>query len=830
MRFLRRSALLAGSLGLVVTTAVALTPTVAGATTSASVSSVTVHGRLLVVPSERPGGHASYGVALADGDIVQVRGHFAPDARTGAIFDGRLGLPASVTDVLARRGTVGDPRQAALRLVDRRSLTLSVVGAPSVAEVAPAVTPTSHRQFVAAIDNRGSLTQTDAQLLGHVSTVGGYWQDESNGAISSLIVPATVKRYDTGITTTTDCGLGDGFFDVIQEAEARFPAFNPGAGDQLVLFVPPSCPSGGIVGEGTIGSSFASGGELIVKAGTAIDGTYAHETGHNYGFQHANARWSGTSMEYYGIYDVMGFALDGVNQLTALSTPFRVYQGITDPGEIQDVDLGDKTQPVHVTETIKPRSADVGLRSLSVVDPDTGERLYLDDRSGTGKDVGSAYAAGVGLQSGNGVLRYAAGVVITAAHATSGVDDLVLDASGHTSLGAGGTWTNASGTLSVHVTSVGSAGADVSVDFSPPQDFTTAATPVIGGDVSVGGAVTLDLGTWNPTPTTTTIRWTADGSPVPNTNDKTTFVPAAALVGKHLVATVTGSRLGFRTATVPSAAVTVSAGTIPVTAAPTITGTPQVGFVLHAHAATWGTTLSTVTGTWQWRADGVDIPGATAADYTVQAGDVGKAITLAERLTATGYQTVTPESLPTTAVPAPVISPAPTPTVSGTPMVGAPLTVTSGTWMTGVTLSYQWSVGGSPVAGATGTSYTPQAGDLGQTVTVTVTGTKLGYPDVTSTSADTAAVGLGVLTSTKPAIGGSALVAKRLTAEPGAWTSGTTFGYAWFADGVAIKNATAKKLLLTRAQRGKRITVRVTGSHPGYASRTLTSAKTAKVT
>ena len=43
-------------------------------------------------------------------------------------------------------------------------------------------------------------------------------------------------------------------------------------------------------------------------------------------------------MEYYGIYDVMGFALASrFNQLTALSTPFRVFQGITDPGEIQDV-------------------------------------------------------------------------------------------------------------------------------------------------------------------------------------------------------------------------------------------------------------------------------------------------------------------------------------------------------------------------------------------------------------------------------------------------------------------------------------------------------------
>ena len=97
-------------------------------------------------------------------------------------------------------------------------------------------------------------------------------------------------------------------------------------------------------------------------------------------------------MEYYGIYDVMGFALPpAYNQLTALSTPFRVFQGVTDAGEIQDVDLGTKTVAVHATATIKPRSDGSGLRSVRVVDPDTGETLYLDYRSGTGEDAGSAY-------------------------------------------------------------------------------------------------------------------------------------------------------------------------------------------------------------------------------------------------------------------------------------------------------------------------------------------------------------------------------------------------------------------------------------------------------
>jgi hypothetical protein len=264
MRVLRRSTLLAGSLGLVATSALALGPTTARAAQPSQPSgpaTVQVHGRLLVVPSERPGDQPSYGVALADGDIVPVSGSFDPSARTGAVFDGRLALPTSVTGSLARRTGVADSRRAALRLVDRRSLTLPLVGAPSV-EAAPAVAPpvtgTVHQQFVAALDNKGALGQSDAALLGHVSTVGGFWQDESNGAISSLAVPATVKHYNTAVATT-DCGLGDDFFSLVEEAEAKFPGIDPfGGTDQLVLFVPPACQGGSIVGEGTVGSSFAA--------------------------------------------------------------------------------------------------------------------------------------------------------------------------------------------------------------------------------------------------------------------------------------------------------------------------------------------------------------------------------------------------------------------------------------------------------------------------------------------------------------------------------------------------------------------------------------------
>jgi hypothetical protein len=518
----------------------------AGATTAPSVH---VHGHLLVVGPEVPGEQPAYAVALADGDIVPVRGRFGSDVRTGAVFDGRLAVPTSVVEDLSARGESGSA--AALTLVDRRSLTLSVIGTPAVTAAAPAVTATTHDQFVAAIDNLGALGQSDPQLLGHVTTVGSYWGEESNGAIAGITVPTTVTHYSTGLTTS-DCGLGSDFFSVVQEAADEFPAFDDFSGsDQLVLFVPPSCGSGSVVGEGTVGSSFASGGALVVKAGNAIEGTYAHETGHNYGFQHANARYAGTSMEYYGVYDVMGFALDGFNQLTALSTPFRVFQGITDPGEIQVVPIGDGRAAVRATATIRPRSDHTGVRSVRVKNPDTGQNLYLDFRSGTGQDTGAFYADtahGYYLSSSHGPVHYAPGVVITAARGNGGTDELVVDATGDTSLGSGDTWRNASHTLAVHVTSLGAA-AHVTVDYTLRS--LASAKPTISGRPRVGGTLTAKHGAWTPG-TTFAYAWYADGKRIRHrTSSKLTL--ARAQRGKHIKVKVTGTKPGYTRASRTSA-------------------------------------------------------------------------------------------------------------------------------------------------------------------------------------------------------------------------------------------------------------------------------------
>lgn len=65
------------------------------------------------------------------------------------------------------------------------------------------------------------------------------------------------------------------------------------------------------------------------------------------------------------------------------------------------------------------------------------------------------------------------------------------------------------------------------------------------------------------------------------------------------------------------------------------------------------------------------------------------------------------------------------PTIVGTAKVGTQLTSTNGTW-TGnpaPSFTYQWKAGGVAIAGATSSTYTPVAGDVGKTILLTVTGT-----------------------------------------------------------------------------------------------------------
>lgn len=65
----------------------------------------------------------------------------------------------------------------------------------------------------------------------------------------------------------------------------------------------------------------------------------------------------------------------------------------------------------------------------------------------------------------------------------------------------------------------------------------------------------------------------------------------------------------------------------------------------------------------------------------------------------------------------------------------------------------------------------------------------------------------------KPKLSGSARVGRTLTVRRGAWLASPTFGYRWLRGGKPIKGATRRTYRLHRADRGERISCRVTATN-----------------
>ncbi|WP_285137115.1 hypothetical protein [Microbacterium sp. lyk4-40-TSB-66] len=248
---------------------------------------------------------------------------------------------------------------------------------------------------------------------------------------------------------------------------------------------------------------------------------------------------------------------------------------------------------------------------------------------------------------------------------------------------------------------------------------------------------------------------------------------------------------------------------------PKITGTAQVGSTLTANPGTWdeGTTL-----TYQWmRNGGSYISGAKQPTYTLSAADAGAQISVAVTASKPGYSGARKTSAPTAVVAKGVLTSA-TPTISGTPAVGKTVTSAPGAWgPSPVTFTYQWLRGGASISGATSATYTPVAADAGTRLSVTVTGTKSGYTTKTATSTS-AVVANGALSGPVPTVTGTTKVGSTLTARAGTWAPApVTLTHQWLRNGVAISGATAATYKLTSADKGKRISVRVTGTKTGYA-------------
>jgi hypothetical protein len=221
-----------------------------------------------------------------------------------------------------------------------------------------------------------------------------------------------------------------------------------------------------------------------------------------------------------------------------------------------------------------------------------------------------------------------------------------------------------------------------------------------------------------------------------------------------------------------------------------------------------------------------DLNNPTAIDVFEQFSDLAGNIFIADygnnriqRWSSGGFTYWTAPADDTAAGPAAPVNTG-APQIQGTPTQGQTVTCTQGTWTNSPTgYSFVWQRNGSPISGATSSSYVIQAADVGQNLTCIVTATNAGGSGQASSAAVVPVASVQApVNQTRPAITGTAAVANVLSCSQGTWTNSPTgFAYQWIRNGTTVVG-TASSYTVQPADAGQALTCAVTASNAGGAT------------
>lgn len=146
------------------------------------------------------------------------------------------------------------------------------------------------------------------------------------------------------------------------------------------------------------------------------------------------------------------------------------------------------------------------------------------------------------------------------------------------------------------------------------------------------------------------------------------------------------------------------------------------------------------------------------------------------------------------------------PVISGSTSLGSVLTTTNGTW-SGVpatfSYTYQWKRNGSPIVGATASTYTTVVADSTANITCDVTADNGVAPTATAGSNTLTMANYTPANTVAPVVSGTAVVGQILSTTNGTWTnSPSTFSYQWYRGATLISGATNSTYTLVQADAG----------------------------
>ena len=264
---------------------------------------------------------------------------------------------------------------------------------------------------------------------------------------------------------------------------------------------------------------------------------------------------------------------------------------------------------------------------------------------------------------------------------------------------------------------------------------TPGSGPTITGQAQQGNTLSVSNGAWSNGPTQFSYVWQDCNSsgtscaPISGATSSS-YTLQVSDVGSFVAATVTASNSGGQGSSTVSTTRAVLPAVPQDSTAPGIAGVPQQGVTLSASNGVWINNPTAYSYAWEdCTGPGTNctaISGAKSSTYKLTAGDVGKYVNVTVTASNLGGQA----SVTTTSV-GPVLPPAPVnttaPSLTGTAEQGKTLSVTNGSWSNGPTsYSYAWehcnsSGSCSPIPGATSSSYTLSAADIGATIICVVT-------------------------------------------------------------------------------------------------------------
>ena len=343
----------------------------------------------------------------------------------------------------------------------------------------------------------------------------------------------------------------------------------------------------------------------------------------------------------------------------------------------------------------------------------------------------------------------------------------------------------------------------------PSQFAGSEIVPTVSGGVVVDGVVSVDPGVWGAG-VDVSYQWYLDGVVIDGAVSRS-YRPIGSDVGGTLSVVVSGSVNGASLNLRGVTAGVVAPTSLTLTPKPSVYGVPVSGEVVAGSTVGWDEGVSFE---YQWFRDGVVIDGAVSASYRLTGLDAGHSVSVLVTGSKQGYLSKSLESDPVSVGLGTQVW-SQEPELFGEAKVPSSMTVRTSDDYDAV-FEYQWFRNGRPVEGATSSSYEFTAQDAGTTMRVLTRVRVAGFKDAFFTSRSFIVSAGSIVPLSSPAISGVAKVGGSLTADLGSWPAGVVSSVQWFRGASPITSATKNSYVLTAADYGHQISIRVKATLAGF--------------